>query len=76
MRGVGGGGGAPGKELGLMVLFGLLRSDLLNRVFCMRLPLSVSPGVTFQIKKTGLSKESWEFLIGLNSTNSCVPFLR
>ena len=27
-------------------------------------------------KKTGLSKESWEFLIGLNSTNSCVPFLR
>ena len=75
-EGGGGGGGAPGKELGLMVLFGLLRSDLLNRVFCMRLPLSVSPGVTFQIKKTGLSKESWEFLIGLNSTNSCVPFLR
>ena len=47
----GGGGGAPGKELGLMVLFGLLLSDLLNRVFCMRLPLSVPPGVTFQIKK-------------------------
>ena len=47
----GGGGGAPGKELGLMVLFGLLLSDLLNRVFCMRLPLSVPPGVTSQIKK-------------------------
>ena len=61
MAGRGGGrGGAPGKELGLMVLFGLLLSDLLNRVFCMRLPLSVPPGVTFQIKKkkTGLSKES------------------
>ena len=47
----GGGGGAPGKELGLMVLFGLLLSDLLNRVFCMRLPLSVPPVVTSQIKK-------------------------
>ena len=34
-----------------MVLFGLLLSDLLNRVFCMRLPLSVPPGVTSQIKK-------------------------
>ena len=52
MAGRGGGrGGAPGKELGLMVLFGLLLSDLLNRVFCMRLPLSVPPGVTSQIKK-------------------------
>ena len=53
MREVGGagGGGAPGKELGLMVLFGLLLSDLLNRVFCMRLALSVPPGVTFQIIK-------------------------
>ena len=50
-RGREGGGGAPGKELGLMVLFGLLLSDLLNRVFCMRLALSVPPGVTFQIIK-------------------------
>ena len=49
--GLGGGGEAPGKELGLMVLFGLLLSHLLNRVFCMRLALSVPPGVTFQIKK-------------------------
>ena len=50
-EGGGGGGGAPGKELGVIVLFGLLLSDLLNRVFCMRLALSVPPGVTFQIIK-------------------------